>query len=400
MVMLPRQEGKTELGIRLGLQLLESKKHRTGIFLTKSKQAAKKMAREKFTRIFDPSRYHVNTEAILSKSSPSCLFIDSVDKQPDKLRGGTYHYVDWAEVAFSQFDHGVSIQDVWGKIIAPTLRETNGLVYLESTPNGRNGWHEMWGKADELGFKTFSLGLSKLVELGLRSEQEQKDLQRLHPPLVYRQEYECEFISFSGSTYAEFAAHHIWPDMPPPSPSDKVFFALDWGWRPSATCVLFAYVQDGVIHVFDEIYGMEMLLTEIAQTIRGVFSRYAVGTYAGVADHDPRAIDDLTRSGIPVAPASKSNVRGSRLEIKQLLHTDKLYIHPRCQFLIKDLQAASWDPVKDGEIAYNASWGHYDAEAAIRYLTRMIGSFRGTTGLETIQPHGDPLMDLRRESWL
>jgi hypothetical protein len=79
------------------------------------------------------------------------------------------------------------------------------------------------------------------------------------------------------------------------------------------------------------------------------------------------------------------NVLGNRMQIKELLHFDKLRIHPRCQHLIKELELATWDPKKEGELDYAQDPdGHFDAEAALRYLVRALH------GAETIAPARNP----------
>ncbi len=142
---LPRQEGKTELGVRVHRSIQEdgvrSRQTRQGLFLAKSHAAAKKAAREKFKRLFDKTLYNVNTESVVPKKhDQSAIFIDSVDKDTDRIRGGTNHFVHWSEIAFSRFEHGVTAIDVVDKVIKPSLKETNGYFLGESTTNGKNGF--------------------------------------------------------------------------------------------------------------------------------------------------------------------------------------------------------------------------------------------------------------------
>lgn len=375
MVILPRQEGKTELGVRLGRQVISHPKDtRQGLFLTKSKEAAKKMTREKFSRVFDPDEFQVNTEIIVNKAHPaSCMYVDSVDKRPDKLRGGTYALIHWAEVAFSEFDHGVTVHDVYHKILKPTLRETKGYSFLESTTNGKNGWYELFESAKDLGYFPVRYSLSQLVEMGLRTRQEYDELKKSTPDLVFKQEYECEFVTFSGLAYDEMAKHHIWQDMPAPQDHNRVYIAIDWGFNPSATCVLFGYVIDGRICIFDEIYEKEKLISELAVIIKHKMNQWNLRSIGGVGDHEPRSIKELNNYGIPVSPCEKADVLGNRMDIKTLFKQDKLYIHPRCTWLLKDLNAATWDFEKRGEINYSScSWGHFDGEAALRYFVRQF----------------------------
>jgi Terminase large subunit, T4likevirus-type, N-terminal len=374
MLMLPRQEGKTELGCRFLHQLLNNDMEtRQGLFLSKSKASIKKMTREKFKRIFEDEKFQVNTEMIINRSnSYSSIFMESVDKRPDKIRGGTYNLINWAEVAFSEFDHGVTVHDIHHKIVGPTLRATNGMAFFESTPNGNNGWKEMW--EDTKAYPEYTrlrFSLSQLVAMGLREQSEYETLKATMPDLEFRQEYECEWVSFIGRAYPEFMPHHVWAEMPPPQHWQRVFFAVDWGYNPSATCVLFGYVLNNRICVFDEIYHREKTLDEIQKLIKEKFVIWNLRQVAGVADHDPRSNKELELQGILVSNVDKTNVYGNRLEVKTLLKNNMLYIHPRCEYAIKDMERAQWDSKREGEIDYkNCSYGHYDGEAALRYLVR------------------------------
>jgi len=400
MAILPRQEGKTELGVRLANACIaNTRETRQGLFLTKSKEAAKKMTREKLTRIFDESLFRVNTEIIINKArEQNCIYIDSVDKRPDKLRGGTYHMIHWAEVAFSEFDHGVTVHDVYHKVLKPTLRDSKGYSFLESTANGKNGWYEMFENARELGYHPVRFSLSQLVEMGLRTRAEYDELKRGTPDLVFRQEYECEFVTFSGLAYEEMRPHHSWKDMPPPGHAMRSWIAIDWGYSPSATCVLFGYVLGGRICIYDELYGTKWLLSEVAAHIKNKMQQWNISSLGGVGDHEPRSIEELTRLGIPVSPCNKVNVLGNRMEVKTLFLQDKLYIHPRCKMLLRDLEAATWDPDKPGELHYpGCSWGHYDGEAALRYFVRQ---FKDTIDHKPVEIPTDPqaLLDMYARS--
>jgi hypothetical protein len=401
---LPRQEGKTELGVRLLHDITRRKWTSSSLFLAKDKKSGKKATREKFMRIFDPKVFSVNTELVYLKEHPtSAIFMDSVDKDPERLRGGTYSMIHWSEVAFSKIEAGATIADVYGKVIQPTMRKTKGYVLLESTNNGKNGWYDIWENYKELGFRRLKFSLSDLVYLGIVTREEYDEIQRETLPLTFKQEYECDFVTFAGKTYDEFEEHiHVDQTILAPAPWQKTLMAIDWGYNPSATCVLFAYVAGGQLLIYDEHYQKEELTEITAMEIQKRFHTYGVGSnYAGCADHDPKANVELTNRGIPVGLAQKVDVLGARMQIKELLYFNRIKIHPRCKNLIRDLQAATWDTKKkkDGEINYDqCTWGHFDAEAALRYLVRELSGFESEE--PDFNPHvkgADPLSALAYE---
>lgn len=377
MLMLPRQKGgKTELGVRLAHDLTIRPTTTTSLFLAKSRIAGRKAVREKFLRLFDRRLFEVNTELVYLKEHPtSAIFIDSVDKDPDRIRGGTYHYIHWSEVAFSKFDHGQTVHDVFDKIINPTLSERNGYVLLESTPNGKNGWHDIWNDAAAFGFKTLKLSLSDLVYLGIVSPAEFEAIKSTTQPDVFDQEWEVKFITFQGKVYCELnPAKHFVKNMPGPEAWQTCLIGIDWGYHPGATCVLFAYVRDGALWIFDEHYAREELARHTGDKIIEKLAFWNIRNTSAVADHEPDRIEELNLRGIACSPADKVNVLGNRIQGKELFYYNKCFIDPvRCPNLARDLDAAVWHPknADKGEIdADQCTWGHFDAEAAFRYLLR------------------------------
>lgn len=370
----PRQYfGKTELGCRLDIDLISRKSTKSALFLAKDHPSAKKATREKFLRLADPKTFSVNTQQIYLKSYPtSALFIGSVDKEPDRLRGGSYAMVHWSEVAFSKIEKGESITGVFDKIVKPTLSLKDGYVLLETTLNGKNEFYDLYHSAKEHRLHILHISLGQMVEMGLITMETYDYEKSQYHPDVFKQEFECEWISFLGKAYPELSPDHIDPNMPNPEPWQNMLVAIDWGFKPSATCVLFAYVQDGVLNIFDEHYAMEEMPIQTAAEIDLRRQQHG-GRMTCVADHDLARNKELNLRGIPCGNADKANVMGARMQIKEMLYFYKMKFHPRCAMTLRDLDAATWDNKKDGELDYSqCSWGHLDGEATLRYLSRML----------------------------
>lgn len=377
LLVLPRQfGGKTELGVRIGEDLFCRPDTKSGLFLAKDKKSAKRATREKFERIYNRDIFSVNTEQIyLKKHKTSTLFIESVDKDPDRIRGGTMAYVHWSEVAFSKIELGETIISVFDKVVKPTLELQNGYALLESTLNGKNNFYDLWEDYKTYGFARLLISFSQMLEMGLVDLDTYTRIKESTHPDVFRQEYECEWVTFLGKAYPEFREEiHVDPYMPPPEPWQKTLFSIDWGYDPSATCVLYAYVKDGVINVFDEHYKKHELASVTGENMKVRAMHWGIERLAGVADHEEDRIEELTRRGIPCSKADKTNVFGARMEIKERLYFKTIKFHPRCENVIKDLKAAVWNEKKDGDIDMSqCTWGHFDGEAALRYLIRAIG---------------------------
>ncbi len=386
---LPRQfGGKTELGVRLTHDLLLSPNPMQAIFLAKDKKSAKRAVREKHFRIFEKELFTVNTEVVYPKNRKDmACFIESVDKDPDRIRGGTYGFVHWSEVAFSKIEHGFTIRDVFDKVVKPTIELRDGYALLESTENGFGGWQELWDSAADYGFKTLRVSFAQMAEMGLVSRETYDRIKATTHPDVFRQEYECERISFQGKVYNEFDLNkHVNADIPWPESWQTVVAGIDWGFR-DATAILFAYIKDGKTYVFDEIYEKGKTLEEIMTIMtQHKGQMWKCGNFAAVSDHDPAKLAELNRRGFPCTNADKSDTLGNRLQVKEKFFKDEIYIHPRCKMAIKDLSSVIWDAKKLNEIDYSqCTWGHWDAESAMRYLIRGLSSFEEEKPIEN--PH-------------
>lgn len=389
MLVLPRQfGGKTELGVRLGKDLMSAPGSSTSLFLAKDHKSGKRATREKHLRIFGTDHYSVNSDRIVKKADPRTIMnIASADKDPDRIRGGTYKYIHGSEVAFWKLDHGETIPDIYGKIIDPTTRIFDAFVLLETTLNGKNGFYDLWENAKDLGFARLLISFSQMLEMGLVSLEEYERVRDTTLPLIFRQEFDCEFVTFQGRAYEEFdEAVHV-QDIPGPEDWQTVIMAIDWGFDPSATAVLFGYVQDGVLYVFDEIHEKRQLLDQTFESIQAVRARWQIEKMAAVADHEEDRIEELVLRGIPCGKANKSNVMGCRIEIKENLWKNKIVIDPRCKFLIRDLTTATWKSNKNGEndLDYSqCTYAHFDCEAALRYMTRELSK------IEDEEPERNP----------
>lgn len=388
-LILPRQEGKTELGVRINQDLLERRFTKSTLFLAKDRKAANKAAREKFVRLFPETDFQVNTQCVFNKHCKTSIgFIDSVDKDPDRIRGGTNSYIHWTEVAFSKFENQVTTVDVVQKVIMPTTDKTNGLVLLESTTHGKNSFYDFCENRDQFGFHLFRVSLGMMVDWGLVSREYYDAKKKTTLPDIFNQEYECQFITFKGKAYAEFDERIHVIDVPRPERWQKVIIGVDWGYSPSATCALFGYVKDGVTFIFAEHYAMEEKAIHTAEKIGQIIKEYDIYNYAAVADHEQDRIDELIERKIECSKADKVNVLGNRLQIKEKFFRNELYIDKSCPRVIKDLGAAVWDGKKDGELDDSqCAEGHFDAEAALRYLIRELSSLEEDKPVHN--PHAD-----------
>lgn len=138
-------------------------------------------------------------------------------------RGRKYHRVIIDECAFAK----PNMFDVWRKNIRPTLVDYRGRALALSNTNGIDPQNFMWKICNEPkhGFVQFHAPSS---DNPLLDRQELADLKRDSHPLVWRQEYEAEFVDWSGVSF--FTRDKLLVnDLPVPYPPhcDSVFAVVD-----------------------------------------------------------------------------------------------------------------------------------------------------------------------------
>lgn len=126
-------------------------------------------------------------------------------------RSRRYHTVIIDEAAFGK-DNTI---DIWERSIEPTLLDFSGVAWVLSNTNGDNPQNFFWKvcKEKKLGFKEYHapswnnpfVPLPQPGEVHdawlARRAVEFRELQAKKHPLVFRQEYEAEFVDFSGVAF-------------------------------------------------------------------------------------------------------------------------------------------------------------------------------------------------------
>jgi hypothetical protein len=159
---------------------------------------------------------------------------------PRAGRSRKYHGVVIDEAAFA----GNDMQDIWEKSIKPTLLDYGGVAWVLSTPAGKD--EENWF------YHICTDPMSAFVEFHAPTEanpylpaDEVAKLKEENSPEVYRQEYQAEFVDWSGVAFFLLESLLV-NDAPVPMPTkcDTVFAIIDTaiksGQEHDATGVVYA----------------------------------------------------------------------------------------------------------------------------------------------------------------
>lgn len=114
----------------------------------------------------------------------------------DSIRG---IYIDFCV----QDEYAFCMPDSWNKIIRPALSDRNGSAILISTPNGRNHFYDLYGRAERAmaSGKDWFAETIRASESGVLSQQELNEIRESIGEEAYQQEFECSFFAQVKGAY-------------------------------------------------------------------------------------------------------------------------------------------------------------------------------------------------------
>lgn len=148
-------------------------------------------------------------------------------------RGRKYKLAIIDEAAFTKngsmiASEGGGSKGIWEKNIRPTLVDLRGSAYALSNTNGDDSENFLWQicKQEKYGFVEYHAPSSANPFL---PADELEELKRNSMPLVWQQEYEAEFVDWSGHAFfkLEYLLHLGTEPVPYPSHCDSIFITID-----------------------------------------------------------------------------------------------------------------------------------------------------------------------------
>lgn len=172
------------------------------------------------------------------------------------------------------------------------------------------------------------------------------------PDQVKKRYVYCSFDDFTGSVYSEFtesnktALYH-------PSPYEKKFIVLDYGYRNPTAVGFFAVNYDGIAVMYDEIYLSETLIPDVANEIKKHEGWQQAVKLADPSiwnsQQDGRSIaDDYASEGILFIPANNEVSQGIN-RVNQFLREKKLLIAENCINWFYERDRYKWKDLKPGQ---------------------------------------------------
>lgn len=141
---------------------------------------------------------------------------------PDNLRGGTLDVLVLDEAAFM-------VEDVWYRILQPTITASRGKVMFLSSANGQNWFYRLFllGKNDK--FPDFKSWKMPSTDAPYQDHEMLEVIRQTVPDLVWREEYLCEFLADSGGVFTGLDKLPYQPMLFKPIKGHEYIAGIDWG---------------------------------------------------------------------------------------------------------------------------------------------------------------------------
>jgi hypothetical protein len=336
--------------------------------------------------------YNAQAREFLFKNGSIIRFRGTNGETAQFLRGGSADLVVIDECGLVD-----DLKHVVNDVVTPMTLTTRGRVILATTP-ARTPGHDakkLYDQCVETGavHEFTILAAPHLTEDDRREAlvsagEDPKDV-----PLILngamapktttaQREYFCQWVTDAGlAVVPEFdaqARHEMVKVLPRPQYFDA-YTAMDPGFVDN-TGVLFGYwdVREQKLVIEDEWLASHAGTPDIAAAIRSKEKALwgDLQPFMRICDVEKRLISDLIRNfGLPFSTVLKNDSKGAVWNMRQMVKSRQIVIHPRCVALVRQMQNAIWNP-RASDMAHDPSAegldGHYDLVAALKYLCRTI----------------------------
>lgn len=318
----------------------------------------------------------------------SRLHIHATDnKRHEALRGNASHLSLVDEAA-----HCNDLKYVVQDILLPQTLTTGGRVILASTPcpNVTQSGEE---------FKQFCVSAEANGSYYIKTIHDNKSLsdKRIalfcdasggEDSITWQVEYLCKFITDPAKKLVpEWNKKYI-EDFSP----DKQYFdylhkytSLDLGVKRDFTCMLFGYYNflSTKLYIMDECTMKNMTTLELVNALKKkeeeCFGDRPVYMRPIDTDNPLLCNDMISLHNLMVRPTGKSSLEQMINELRIFIGNGRLVVHPRCKFLLGNLEHGSWAENSMGQqrrdFGRTKEYGHWDGIASLMYLVLNIDMY-------------------------
>ncbi|MCA9883039.1 MAG: terminase family protein [Anaerolineae bacterium] len=291
----------------------------------------------------------------------------------DYLRGAGLDYAVLDEAAYMD-------PTVWPEVVRPMLLDRRGGAIFLSTPFGRNWFYNLFQNGmdplqNEWASFRFQTHANPLID-----RDELRQLERMTPARVWREEYLAEFIDDAGSVFRGVRAALYTPPVPIERHEDhRYIMGVDWGRDNDYTAVA---VLDATTGELVDLERYNQVGWQIQRGyIRDAYLRWNPGVIWAEANSIGSVnIEALQQEGLPVRPfMTTSRSKGPLIEgLALAIERRDIALLPD-PVLLNELEAYTLERLPGGGYRYSAPSGLHDdtvIAVALAWYGAQTGSLR------------------------
>jgi hypothetical protein len=317
-----------------------------------------------------------DSDLMVEFDNGSILQLKSAER-PDTLKGSGLDLVIWDEVALTR-----NAGYIWEEVLGPSLSDKHGRAIFISTPKGYNYFYDLYeiGLSGHEGeWRSWKIPTSESGApwtLTKQGKQELKNLEDRMTEDAFAQEYGADFRRRTGLVFPEFSRETHIRNFEIKT-KHLLEMGMDFGYT-NPTAFIFSYFDDDdVWYLFDEYYEMGKTIFEHSGMIRARREQYPNGQKAIFGDsEDPQSIAEYSRYGLFITPVVKYQNSltigidriADRLKVDPKTGEPRMYIHPNCRNLIKELESYAWKEYRGDYSDDIPEKGNDHAIDAMRYI--------------------------------
>jgi len=244
-------------------------------------------------------------------------------------------------------------------VLRPSLTERRGAAIFSSSPRSYDWvWENFYHKAEE-GAPGFWACRYKTSDNPIISDEEVADAKATMPDVMFRQEFEADFVIFTGAVYGgvidsqilhtDEQIKHIIPEWPEIAPWRQVLVGIDTGADHPFGAVKIVSTELGLV-VVGEYLERHRSFLEHASSMRMLAGNS--NTKWAINRNERQPMIELAQHNIMCQPAENDVVAGTE-RVKSWLHQKQLwFVEQNCPMTVKQMKAYRWAPdkAKDGSV--------------------------------------------------
>lgn len=275
-------------------------------------------------------------------------------EDPDQGRGQGLDWLWIDEICELSADH-------W-HVIRPSLTEKRGVAFFTSSPRSYDWVYKEFYKRAEDGIPGYWAARYSTSENPIITEEELAEAKATMPDAMYRQEYEADFVIFTGAVYGGLIDPQIlrtdeqikqiipeWNEKGEIAPWRQILVGVDTGADHPFGAIKLVSTEKGLV-VIGEYLERHRSFLQHAGSLRILANN--PNTRWAINRTERQPMIELAQHGIYCQPSENDVVSGTE-RVKSWLHARQLwFIAQNCPMTIEQLQAYRWAPDKtsDGQV--------------------------------------------------